>query len=76
MMLWPILHRLFGWDYIAWNNGVDQGIARVHRDGTGAAYYWRYRSIRVIDVIKTVDQVLWLTCRPSKYDVFDRGPLR
>jgi len=66
-MMWRLLHALFGWDYVQWDNSVDQGIARVHRSGGGDIYYWRYKSIKCADIIYSRDQVLWLTCHPSKY---------
>ena len=65
--MWKLMHALFGWDYVAWNNGVGQGVARVHRAGDGRPYYWRYKSINCIDLIHTREQVVWLTCHPSKY---------
>lgn len=66
-MLWKLKHRLFGWDYIAWRNTADDGVARVHNDGQGATYYWRYPSVKIADRIRDRDQVLWLTCPPEKY---------
>ena len=66
-MIYPLLHRLFGWDYILWRNSVDQGVARVRIDGAGRAWYWRYRIIYLADRIEHPGQVLWLTCRPEKY---------
>lgn len=65
--MWKILHKLLGWDYIQWHNFADAGIARVHSDGMGRAWYWRYKNIRVADEISKPEQVLWLTCEPSKY---------
>ena len=70
-MIYSILHRLFGWDYIQWRNGVDEGVARVRVDGMGRVWYWRYRSTKVADFISKPEQVLWLTCSPDKYF---RGP--
>jgi hypothetical protein len=66
-MIYRLLHRLFGWDYIAWHNITDQGIARVQVDWTGRVWYWRYKSIMVTDFIEDPSHVLWLTCPPSKY---------
>ena len=66
-MIYKILHRLFGWDYIQWTNCVHSGVARVHVDGMGRVWYWRYRSIKVADCITYPEKVLWLTCKPSKY---------
>lgn len=66
MMLYKLLNRIFGWDYIAWGNCADQGIARVHVDYTGRVFYWRYKSIKVADDINPA-RVRWLTCSPRKY---------
>jgi hypothetical protein len=66
-MIYRLLHRLFGWDYIAWQNSAAQGIARVRVDWTGRVWYWRHKSIQVADVITNPFSVLWLTCPPSKY---------
>jgi hypothetical protein len=65
--MWKLLHLLFGWDYIQWSNCADQGVARVHIDGLGRAYYWRYSSVAVVDIIQDAKQVVWLTCPPQKY---------
>lgn len=65
--MWKLMHRLFGHDYVAWSNSADQGVARVFTDGLGRAYYWRYKNVRVADVIKSPEQVIWLTCDPQKY---------
>lgn len=66
-MTYKILHWLFAWDYIVWSKQIDQGIARVHIDGEGKPWYWRYKSTRLADRILRADQVIWLTCHPSKY---------
>jgi len=60
-------HKILGYDYINWSNSADDGVARVFRTPDGKVCYWRYRSIRLLDVIKNKDQVIWLTCPPSKY---------
>ena len=65
--MYKLLHYLFGWDYISWYNSADSGIARVFNDETGRTFYFRYRLTRVVDEIKTVEQVVWLTCKPLKY---------
>ena len=65
--MYKLWHKLFGWDYVAWRNSADQGISRVHTDGDGVAFYWRYKSTKVADRIKTREDVLWLTCTPEKY---------
>lgn len=66
-MMYKILHKLFGWDYIAWQNSAAQGIARIRTDHSGRVYYWRYKSVHIADDIRKPAQVLWLTCKPSKY---------
>jgi hypothetical protein len=66
-MIYNILHLLFGWDYIHWSHAADRGIARVRVDGLGRVWYWRYRSIKLADLIAKPEQVLWLTCAPNKY---------
>lgn len=65
--MWWFLHKLFGWDYIAWRNSADRGIARVREDGEGGAWYWRYKAAQVWDRITDEKDVVWLTCLPSKY---------
>lgn len=66
-MMYKILNWLFGWDYIAWENTADSGIARVFNDKTGRTFYFRYRCTQVIDEIRKPTQVVWLTCSPAKY---------
>ena len=65
--MWKIYNKLFGWDYIAWRNTADKGIARVHKEETGRCWYWRYYITKKIDIITDANQVIWLTCVPSKY---------
>lgn len=67
MTMYKLLHSVLGHDYVAWSNGADQGIARVWTDGMGRACYWRYRSIKVCDIINKPSDVIWLTCEPQKY---------
>jgi len=64
---YKILNRLFGWDYVYWKNLVDQGVARVIVLPSGELAYWRYKNSEILDVIKSPDQVIWLTCTPDKY---------
>lgn len=66
-MMWKLMHKILGWDYVQWSNCCDQGVARVHADGMGRAYYWRYTTIGVADIIHKPEQVIWLTCAPTKY---------
>lgn len=67
MFVWKLAHVLFGWDYVQWKNIADSGVARVHVDGMGRPYYWRYKNTRVLDLIKDPRDVVWLTCAPNKY---------
>ena len=67
--MYKLLKTLFGWDYIQWSNSADSGIARLHKDHNGKCWYWRYKITSVIDTINTKDQVIWLTCSPSDYNV-------
>ena len=66
-MTWKLMHQLFGWDYVQWRNAASQGVARVFVDGMGRVYYWRYKSIKVVDFIDDPKRVVWLTCSPQKY---------
>ena len=65
--MWKLLHKIFGWDYISWQNHADQGVARVYRGGNGEVYFWRYKSTTLADQIRSPGEVLWLTCPASKY---------
>lgn len=65
--MWKLLNFFFGYDYVAWANFADDGIARVHVDGLGRVFYWRYKCTRVTDIIVEPEQVIWLTCSPNKY---------
>lgn len=65
--MYKLLHKLFGWDYIAWNNSADHGIAKVIVLPDGKICYYRYKSTKLIDIIHEPKQVLWLTCKPEKY---------
>lgn len=65
--MWRLFNFYFGYDYVAWANVADNGIARVHVDGLGRVFYWRYKSTRVADIIVEPSQVIWLTCSPNKY---------
>jgi hypothetical protein len=67
--MYKLLNKLFGWDYIHWYNGSYGGISKVEVSGDGKVFYWKYKSIGVIAVIKTPTdkEVLWLTCPSTKY---------
>lgn len=72
--MWRLMHLLFGWDYIAWRNSADQGVARVRLDGLGRVWYWRYRTTSLADFVREPNQVLWLTCSPEKYFTVSTTP--
>lgn len=65
--MYKLLNKLFGWDYIYWQNIADSGIAKVYTDSNGNPYYYRYRTTCLIDKIISHDQVMWLTCSSGKY---------
>ena len=71
MMIYKIFHFLFGYDYIYWHNTCDNNIARVHKNDDGTIWYFRYKTTKVIDIIRKPDGVLWLTCSSKKY--FNEG---
>ena len=66
-MIYKLLHWLFGWDYIHWENSADSGIARVRVDHNRSVYYWRYGNTKIADSITDAKKFLWLTCEPEKY---------
>lgn len=67
--MWVILNWLFGWDYVCWKNSAASGIAKVHTSPDGEVYYWRYKSIALLDILppELGQSVVWLTCKPEKY---------
>lgn len=65
--MYKLLNKIFGWDYISWQNTCDDGIARVFKTKCGKVVYLRYKHTKVLDIIKNKDQVLWLKCEPEKY---------
>ena len=65
--MYKLLHALFGWDYLHWQNCADSGVARIHCTG-GKVWYWRYKLTRVIDYIDDPrTRITYLTCDPEKY---------
>lgn len=66
-MIYKLLHKLFGWDYVYWSSACSTGIARVNVAAEGTVFYWRYKRIKYADIIKNPNQVIWLTCYPKKY---------
>lgn len=68
-MTYKLLNKLFGWDYIHWENCVSSGIARIHIDAEGRPYYWRYKIAKCLDHLDRVpsNEITWLTCKREKY---------
>jgi hypothetical protein len=65
--MYKLKNKLFGWDYVLWENPADAGIARVIVFKDGNIGYWRYRNVNKFDKINNPKEVHWLTCHPSKY---------
>jgi hypothetical protein len=66
--MYRLLHRIFGWDYVAWENSCDQGISRINVSANGVVFFWRYKITHVADIIPNERQrLIWLTCSPDKY---------
>lgn len=63
--MYKILNKLFGWDYVYFEYGGDGTIRRVRILHNGQVGYWCYGRFYEIN---RADEVLWLTCHPSKYD--------
>lgn len=66
-MLYKLLNKILGWDYIHWSNSADSGIARVQLDAQQNPYFWQYKASKVLRRIEDPKQVVWLTCMPEKY---------
>jgi hypothetical protein len=62
---------MFGWDYIYWQNISGNGIARIHVDAECNPYYYRYKSINLIDKLTKEHiahyGIIFLTCDRKKY---------
>lgn len=65
--MWRILNKLFGWDYIYWESSCNYGISIIRSSyQSGKPYYIKYGSGIIVQVNDHND-VIWLTCHPSKY---------
>lgn len=63
--MYKIFNKLFGWDYVYFQNFATQGVKKVKTDFYGHPYYiWAVNS-RV--KITSKKQVMWLTCSADKY---------
>ncbi len=67
--MYKLWHKLFGWDYIYWEEPWASGICRIHIDGEGNPYFYKYKSIKVLNWIKETEYIRWLTCNREKYNV-------
>lgn len=65
--MWKLWNKLFGWDYIYWENFADQGVAKVRKGHNGEVWYYRYWITSCVDRVRNPERVIWLTCHPSKY---------
>lgn len=66
-MIYKLLHKLFGWDYVQFEKGMYGGISRVQLDGMKRPWYWRFKSSKIGEIIRKPEDVIWLTCSPDKY---------
>lgn len=48
-MMYKILNRLFGWDYVAFRFGGSDFIERVKITPNGIYHIWAFRSLRVLN---------------------------
>jgi len=64
-VIYKILNKLFGWDYVLWENTCSKGVSRVRNDGDGVTYY--VSIVYGLSIIKRSYEVIWLTCPSSKY---------
>jgi len=65
-MLYRVLHKLFGWDYIHWGTTQSWGITRVYVDGDGVPYF-HSKYGRIYKPDGGACEVIWLTCPRTKY---------
>lgn len=66
-MLYKLWHKLFGRDYVYWNNGKGSGVSRVFNTLDGTTFYWQYKSTKVLGKVTRPSEVVWLTCSSDKY---------
>lgn len=66
-MIYKLLNKLFGWDYVIWSYSGDHGIARVQVDGMRRVWRWHFKPTRWYEFIEDPTEVIWLTCSPNKY---------
>jgi hypothetical protein len=47
-MMYAVLHRLFGWDFVQCQDNHYQGVVKVRIDAEGKPFYWRYKHIKAL----------------------------
>ena len=63
--MYKILNKLFGWDYIYWEDTCCSGISKVIVLPDKSVHFKYYGYI--VSVTDTEFIVKWLTCTPDKY---------
>lgn len=64
--MWKIWHKLFGWDYVLWQDRYYGGVSRVLFLPDGTQGYLKQPNIfRTLQGAE--DTIFWLTCKPEKY---------
>lgn len=67
--MWRLWNKLFGWDYITWASENSlyryKGVARIRLSHSGGYYSMRGEYIKVTEK----NEHIWLTCKPSKYEL-------
>jgi hypothetical protein len=71
--MYRLLNKIFGWDYIYWQNSADSGVDRIHKTKDGTVFFWRYgKYLSKLDDKsllndKSFSKIVWLTCSKEKY---------
>lgn len=69
--MYKLLNKLFGWDYLYWQNSAAQGVSRVRVSPDGYVYFIRYKNYKLYDIIGHPNcprTILYLTCSAEKYE--------
>lgn len=71
-MMYKLLNKLFGWDYVQAYYSVNCPVARVQVDGMRRVWYLQVYEFdgerRMLpSEIKEPEDFIWLTCSPDKY---------
>ena len=67
--MWKIMHKLFGNDYVYWDNGTSNRVCKIYTTPFGEPYIHPYAFLSVIYFIKNIDpnNITFLTCDKNKY---------